>query len=121
MRLAPTLSTLPFGDETDFDMGYCTSVLAVFGTVTVLDLCVNVLVRPPPRQAPTRISPRRSGAARPCSIPPGGARQDLTVGYVLQSVQRRPGRVPGFTGAYHHSSSPYTVHLCLWMILGVRP
>jgi hypothetical protein len=42
----------------------------------------------------------------------GKARID---GYVLQSVQqRRPGRVPRFTGAYHHRQ--FTVPLCL----GVR-
>jgi hypothetical protein len=55
------------------------------------DLCVDMLVRP------THNSPRQSArAARPCSTPPGGARQDLTVGYVLQSAAPRPGRVPGF-------------------------
>ena len=26
---------------------------------------------------------------------------------------RRPGRLPGFAGAYRHRTSPHTVHLCL--------
>ena len=36
--------------------------------------------------APHAYSPRQSGAARPCSTPPGGARQGPIVGYVLQSA-----------------------------------
>jgi hypothetical protein len=42
------------GTLRNFDMGYSQSEFFV-------DLCVNVLVRP------TRISPRQSGAAGPCS------------------------------------------------------
>ena len=57
----------------DFAMGYLQSKL-------VDDLCVNDIVRP------TRIPPRQSGAARPCSTPPGGARQGPIAGYVLQSA-----------------------------------
>ena len=51
-------------------------------------ICVDVLVRP------TRISPRQPGAAtrKASSTPPGGARQDLTAGYVLCSLQAA-GRV----------------------------
>jgi hypothetical protein len=58
-----TTSTLPVGDAAG--KGYSQSEL-------LFNLCVNVLVRP------TRISPRQSGAAGPCStlrIPFGGARQ----------------------------------------------
>jgi hypothetical protein len=49
---------------------------------------------------------------------PGGARQDLTDGsaapvtYLLQSAARRPGRVPGFTGAFHHRRTPC---ICVWV------
>ena len=57
----------------DFPLGYSQSKL-------VADLCVDELVRP------TRIPPRQSGAARPCSTPPGGARQGPIAGYVLQSA-----------------------------------
>ena len=46
----------------------------------VSDLCFNQLVRP------TRIPPRQSGAARPCSSPSGGARQGPIAGCVLQSA-----------------------------------
>jgi len=70
------------------------------------DLCVNVLVRP------TRISPRQSGAAGPCSTLRGcTARPGSSVTYCSQ--QRRPGRVPRFIGAYHHRQYYYTVPLCL--------
>ena len=44
----------------------------------------RALCRPP--RAPHAYSPRQSGAARPCSTPPGGARQGPIVGYVLQSA-----------------------------------
>ena len=51
--------------ETYFDMGYLQSKLTV-------DLsCVNVLVRP----TRARVSPRQSGAARPCSKYPSGGVQ----------------------------------------------
>ena len=55
------------------EMGYSKSKL-------ICDYCVNELVRP------TRIPPRQSGAARPCSTPPGSARQGPIAGYVLQSA-----------------------------------
>ena len=67
-------STLPVGDVTDFDMmGYSQSKLTV-------DLCVNVGSCAPDAYCAAPV------AARPCSTPPGGARQDLTIGYVLQST-----------------------------------
>eukprot|EP00964_Phaeocystis_antarctica_P069058 scaffold41884_cov58-Phaeocystis_antarctica.AAC.4 len=64
-----------------------------------------------------RVFRASQGPRRPCSTPPGGARQGPIAGYVLQSAQRCgrwPGRVPGLTGAYHHRQ--YTAPLCL----GVR-
>ena len=74
-RLEP--STLPVGDATDFDMGYSQSEFFV-------DLFVNVLVRP------TRILPRQSGAAGPCSTLRGcTARPGASSTYCSQ--QRRPG------------------------------
>jgi hypothetical protein len=52
---------------------------------------------------------------RACSTPPGGARQDLTVGYVLQSAA--PVELRSSPWLYRGVSSiirsPYTVHLCL--------
>ena len=48
-------STLPVGDATDSGMDY-------LQPKATLDLYVNVLVRP------TRISPRQSGAAGPCTV-----------------------------------------------------
>jgi hypothetical protein len=45
-----------------------------------LDLCVNVLV------CPTRISPRQSGAAGPCSTLRGCTATARIVGHVLQSA-----------------------------------
>ena len=57
----------------DFGKGYSQSEFFV-------DLCFNVLVRP------TRISPRQSGAAGPCSKDPSGVHgKARIVGYVLQS------------------------------------
>jgi hypothetical protein len=79
-----------------------------------VDLCVNVLVHP------MRISPRQSGATRPCSVPlraSGGckARPDRRfscAGYVLTAACSAPaGSSPWFYRGV--SSSPYTVHLCL--------
>ena len=68
----PEPSTLPFGDSTD--MGYSQSN-------AILDLYVNILV------PPTRISPRQSGAAGPCSKDPSGVHgKARIVGYVLQSA-----------------------------------
>jgi hypothetical protein len=66
-------STLPVGDVTDFDMmGYSQSKLTV-------DLCVNV--------GSTRISPRQSPQGRVVLLRGvQRARQDLTIGYVLQST-----------------------------------
>ena len=63
-------SALPVSDVF---MGYYLSKM-------VSAFCFNQLVRP------TRIPPRQSGAARPCSSPSGGARQGPIAGYVLQSA-----------------------------------
>ena len=105
-RLAP--STLPVGDATDFDMGYSQSEFFV-------DLCVNVLVRP------TRISPRQSGAAGPCSTLRGcTARPDRRLRTAVSSADRAEslGLYKVYRGV---SSSPHTVHLCLGLYwLGVR-
>ena len=53
----------------------------------------------------------------------GGARQDLTAGYVLQSASSA-GRVesllPGFTGAYHHRRTPITP-LVTWLSPSLSP
>ena len=69
---------------------------------------------------PTRVSPRQSGAAgaRPCSTPPGGARQGLISGYVLQSAGCSAGQVEslglhdgarsGVGGRYGHGGSEDT-------------
>ena len=59
----------------DFAMGYFQSKL-------VDEHCVDDLVRPPRVLA----APVTSGAARPCSTPPGGARQGPIIGFVLQSA-----------------------------------
>ena len=84
-----TPSTLRTGrrDETDFVTGYLQSKLTV-------DLCVNVRVRP------TRISPRQSGAAGPCSTLRGcTARPDRRLRTAVSSADRdREGRVPRFIG-----------------------
>ena len=66
--------------------------------------CVNMLVRP------THISPRQSGAARPCSTPPGGARQDMTVGYVVLQSVAPAGSSPW---VYRGIIIAYTVHWVL--------
>ena len=98
VRLRLETSTLPVGDETDFEMGNLQSELTV-------DLCVDVLVRP------TRVR-RASQGPQGHVVPLRGAarRQDLTVGYVLQSAAPA-GSSPWFYRGV--SSSPYTVHLCL--------
>ena len=73
-----TPSTLRTGrrDETDFVTGYLQSKLTV-------DLCVNVRVRP------TRISPRQSGAAGPCSTLRGcTARPDRRLRTAVSSADR---------------------------------
>jgi hypothetical protein len=63
-------------DATNFDMGYSRSEFFV-------DLCVNVLVRP------TRISPRQSGAAGPCSTTQGcTARPDRRLRTAVSSADR---------------------------------
>ena len=84
-----TPSTLRTGrrDETDFVTGYLQSKLTV-------DLCVNVRVRP------TRISPRQSGAAGPCSTLRGcTARPDRRLRTAVSSADRDcGGRVPRFIG-----------------------
>jgi hypothetical protein len=52
----------------------------LIGAALPFDLCVDVLVRP------TRISPRQSGAAGPCSTLASGVRGEARiVGHVLQS------------------------------------
>ena len=70
-------------DATNFDMGYSRSEFFV-------DLCVNVLVRP------TRISPRQSGAAGPCSTLRGcTARPDRRLRTAVSSAgDRAERRVP---------------------------
>jgi len=91
-----TMSSVARGG--DFGMGYSQSN-------ATLDLCVDVLVRP------TRILPRQSGAAGPCSTLRGcTARPGSSVTYCSQ--QRRPGRVPRFIGACHHHRTPC---LCVWV------
>jgi hypothetical protein len=78
VRLAPTPSTLPFGDSTDMGMDYSQPN-------ATLDLYVNVLVRP------TRISPRQSGAAGPCSTLRGcTARPGLSVTYCSPAAPTGP-------------------------------
>jgi len=81
VRLRLETSTLPVGDETDFEMGNLQSELTV-------DLCVDVLVRP------TRVR-RASQGPQGHVVPLRGAarRQDLTVGYVLQCAVCSAGRV----------------------------
>jgi hypothetical protein len=77
-------------------------------------------------------SPRQRQSAGPqgrvCSTPLGGARQDLTVGYVLQSAAPgppAPGRVPGFTGAVSSQVSSFIAvactHLRVWAPLQGLP
>ena len=83
----------------DFEMGYLQSKL-------VADLCVDKLVRP------TRISPRQSGAARPCSTLEGcEARPDRRLRTAVCSADRAESLVlqGRIIIAVH-------VHLCL----GVR-
>ena len=75
-RLTP--STLPVGDSTDMGKGYSQSN-------ATLDRCVNVLVRP------TRISPRQSGAAGPCSTLRGcTARPGSSVTYCSPAAPTGP-------------------------------
>ena len=85
-------------DATNFDMGYSRSEFFV-------DLCVNVLVRP------TRISPRQSGAAGPCSTTQGCTARPGRWLRTAVKQQRRPGRVPRFIGAYRHRCTPC---ICAW-------
>ena len=72
------------------------------------------LLPPPPARAPDAYSAApvrgREGRVVPLRGVQGKARSPVT----HCSQQRRPGRVPGFTGAYHHRQ--YTAPLCL----GVR-
>ena len=71
---------------------------------------VNQLVRP------ARIPPRQSEAARPCSTPPGGARQGPISGYVLQSVSSA-GRAEslGLQGRIIIASSKFSQYLsCIY-------
>ena len=72
-------------------MGYLQSGLTV-------DLCVNVRTcscAPRPTGRPRHAyfaAPVRGRKAVFCNTLPGGARQGLIVGHVLQSAERRPGR-----------------------------
>eukprot|EP00964_Phaeocystis_antarctica_P119152 scaffold82889_cov48-Phaeocystis_antarctica.AAC.2 len=54
------------------------------------DIYVDMLARAP--HAYVRIPPRQSGAVRPCSTLPGGARQGLIVGYALQFCETSTGK-----------------------------
>ena len=83
-------------------MGYLQSKL-------VADHCVDELARScaPRVFRRARQSVSQSGAARPCSTPPGCAREGPIASYVLQSAASadRADRVPApwvYRGAYHH-------------------
>ena len=102
-------STLPVGDVTDFDMmGYSQSKLTV-------DLCVNVGSCAPDAYFAAPV------AARPCSTPPGGARQGLIFGYVYCSLQRRSARPsPSLVLQGLFIIAVHRVHLCLVLSVASR-
>ena len=65
-----------------------------------------------------RQSVSQSGAARPCSTPPGCAREGPIASYVLQSAASadRADRVPApwvYRGAYHHRTPHFCVCVCV--------
>eukprot|EP00964_Phaeocystis_antarctica_P098699 scaffold64678_cov58-Phaeocystis_antarctica.AAC.3 len=61
-------------------------------------------------------APRHSAAPdRGCEgrvVPLRGVQGKARSPVTYCSQQRRPGRVPGFTGAYHYLRTP---HLCVWV------